>query len=99
MNNLPGVYFKTLNFHKHVVISKHVCDRIIERNVPIEDFVKDLKTKVIGKLCELIYEYTIKSSLYDNFGGIKVQCNGFTMIVRFMPETMKLTVCTVYFKY
>lgn len=99
MTNLADVYFKALNFHKHVAISKHVCNRIIERNVPIETFVNDLKTKVISKMCEVIYDHTIGTSAYDNYGGVKVRCNGFTMIIRFMPETMKLTVCTVYFKY
>jgi hypothetical protein len=86
---LVDVHFETLNFHPRIVITRHVCERLVERKIDIANFILLLKS-IAKQLCERIYE-----CVYRGAGTIVVGY-GVKIPLSFQQESMKLFVRTVY---
>ena len=52
-----------------VRLSKHACQRIVERKIDVEFIIKSIKTHINPKVCELIFDAKIR---YTNTVQVKL---------------------------
>lgn len=94
MRDLQSVIYESVSnrMPRGVKLTRHVCDRLVERKLDLHNFVLLLNRDVKPRVCELIYEAKVR---HIN----KVQVKGYGIAISFIlveREYPELVVSTAY---